>query len=119
MSKLTGVFEMHIHFKMIILKQEQIFKLHVQFEVMKLQLNIQINYKIFCFQLFPKDKGVFRTQSSIKMMPFVKIVNSLMLLTIFRKSSILDVSLVSKNATKSIIQASVSFTFLASAAIFN
>ena len=42
MSKLTAVFEMHIHSKMIILKQEQIFKLHIQYEVMKLLLNIKI-----------------------------------------------------------------------------
>ena len=47
--KLTGDFERHIRFKMIILN---VFELHVQFKVMKLQLSIQRNYKIFCFLVF-------------------------------------------------------------------
>ena len=38
-----------------------------QFEVMKLQLSIQRNYKIFYYQVFPKDRGVFRTHSKSKM----------------------------------------------------
>ena len=63
--KLTDVFEIHVHFKIIILKREQMFWIHVQYEVMKLQLSIQINYKIFCFQLFLKDRGVFKTHSNI------------------------------------------------------
>ena len=50
---------------MIILKREQIFDLHVKFKVMKLRLGIQINYKIFYFQVFPKDRGVFGTHSKI------------------------------------------------------
>ena len=58
---------------------------------MKLQLSIQRNYKIFYFQIFPKDKGVFRKPIQISMIElFVKIVNNLMLLTILTKSSILD-----------------------------
>ena len=41
------------------------FDLHVKFKVMKLRLSIQINYKIFYFPVFPKDRGVFRTHSEI------------------------------------------------------
>ena len=64
--KLTDVFEIHVHFKMIILKRDQMFfDLHVQFKVMKLQLTIQRNYKIFYFQVFPKDRGIFRTHPNI------------------------------------------------------
>ena len=40
------------------------FELHTQFKVMKLQMIIQRNY-IFCFQVFPKDRGVFRSHSNI------------------------------------------------------
>ena len=40
-----------------------VFELHVQFKVMKLRLSIQRNYKIFYFQVFPKDP--FRTHSNI------------------------------------------------------
>ena len=63
----------------------------VQFGVMKLQLSIQRNYKIFYFQVFPKDRGAFRTHSKSKMELFEKIVNSLMPLNIIAKCSILDV----------------------------
>ena len=41
------------------------FEFHVQYKVMKLQLSIQKNYKIFYFQVFPKDRVVFRTHSNI------------------------------------------------------
>ena len=40
-------------------------ELHVQFKVMKLQSSIQRYYKTFYFQVFPKDRGVFRTHSNI------------------------------------------------------
>ena len=33
---------------------------------MKLQLSIQRNYKIFYSPVFPKGRGVFRTQSNIE-----------------------------------------------------
>ena len=42
-----------------------VFEVHVQFKVMKLQLNIQRNHKIFYFQVFPKDRGVIGTHSKI------------------------------------------------------
>ena len=57
--KLTGVFD-HIR------KKRDIFQLHVQYRVLKLQLSIQRNYNIFFFQVFLKDRSVFRTQSNIK-----------------------------------------------------
>ena len=47
---------------------------------MKLQLSIQRNYKIFYFQVFPKDRG--KPIQTSKMELFVKIVNSLMSLII-------------------------------------
>ena len=78
---------------MVILKtRADVFELHIQFKVMKLQLSIQRNYKIFYFQIFPKDRGVYLEPiQTSKMELFVKIVNSLMPLTILTKSSILDV----------------------------
>ena len=42
-----------------------VFELHFQFKVTKLQLSIQRNYKIFYFPVFPKKGGVFRTHSNI------------------------------------------------------
>ena len=87
--KLIDVFEIHAHFKMIILKLEQMFWNYV----------IQRNYKIFYFQIFPKV--YLEPIETSKMKLFVKILNSLMRLTILTKSSILDVCLWSKNATKS------------------
>ena len=62
---------------------------------MKLQLSFQRNYKIFTLKVYLEP-----IQTS-KIELFVKIVNSLMPLTILTKSSILDVWLGSKNATKS------------------
>ena len=57
-----------------------------------MKLSIQRNYKIFYFQIFPKDRGVYLEPiQTSKMELFVKIVNSLMLLTILTNSSILDV----------------------------
>ena len=47
-----------------------------------------------------------------KMKPFVKIVNDLMPLTIFTKSSILDVWLVSKTSTKSFNKSFCKFNFI-------
>ena len=41
------------------------FEVHAQFKVMKLQLSIQRNYKIFYFQVFPKGRGAIRTNSNI------------------------------------------------------
>ena len=59
--KLTGVFEIHVHSKMIILNKTDDFELYVEYKVMKLQLS----FKILCFQVFSKDRGIFRTQSNI------------------------------------------------------
>ena len=62
--KLTDVFEIQVHYKVItynINTRADAFELHIQFKVMKLQLSIQRNYKILYFQVFPKDRGVFRT----------------------------------------------------------
>ena len=78
-----------------------VFELHVQFKGLKLQLSIQRNYKIFYLPVFSKTKVYLGPIQIFKMELFVKIVNSLILLTILTKSSILDVSLGSKNATKS------------------
>ena len=58
---------------------------------MKFQLSIQRNYKMLCFQVFLKDRDVLEFSQTSKMKPFVKVVNSLIPLTIFTKSSILDV----------------------------
>ena len=69
MSKLTAVFEMHIHSKMIILKQEQIFKLHIQYEVMKLLLNIKIKKtftKSFVFNYFQKTKVYLEPSQALR-----------------------------------------------------
>ena len=85
---------------------------------MKLQLSIQRNYKLFYFQQFPKTEVYLEPSQTSKMKPLVKIVNGLMRLTNFTKSCILDVSLVSKNATKILIKTSLSSTFLALAAIW-
>ena len=65
---------------MVILKtRADVFELHIHFKVMKLQLSIQRNYKIFYFQIFPKDRGVYLEPiQTSKMELFVKIVNSLM-----------------------------------------
>ena len=57
--KLTGAFEIHVHFEMI-LKRELMF-LNYTFNLR----GTQRNYKIFCFQIFSKDRDVFRTQSNI------------------------------------------------------
>ena len=41
--KLIDVFEIHVHFKMIVLKtRADVFELHVHFKVMKLQLSTRI-----------------------------------------------------------------------------
>ena len=58
---------------------------------MKLQLSFQRNYKIFYFQVFSKGRGVLEPIQTSKMKLFVKIVYSLMPLTILTKNSILDV----------------------------
>ena len=35
-----------------------VFELYIQFKVIKLQLSVQRNYKVFCFQVFSKDRCV-------------------------------------------------------------
>ena len=60
--------------------------------MLKLQLNIQRNYKIFFFFKYFQKTEVYLEPSQIsKMELFVKIATDLMLLTIFTKSSIVDV----------------------------
>ena len=68
---------------------------------MKLQLSIQRKYKIFYFQVFQKTEVYLVPIQISKMELFVKIVTSLMSLTILAKNSNLDVWLGSKIATKS------------------
>ena len=43
-----------------------------QFKIMKLQLSIQRNCKVFCFQVFSKGRGAFRTQSNNPVNHFYK-----------------------------------------------
>ena len=50
--KFTGVFEIRVHSKMIILKWEQMF----------------LNYTLFCFQVFPKGRGVYLEPSQTSKM---------------------------------------------------
>ena len=80
--KLADAFEIHVHFKMIILKGEQVF------------LNLKgWNYnwvfkeitKSFTFKYFQKTEVYLVPIQISKMEVFVKIVNSLMPLTIFNK----------------------------------
>ena len=106
--KLTDVFEIHAHFKMIILKLEQMFLNYV----------IQRITNSFTFKYFQKAEVYLEPIQTSKMELVVKIVNSLMPLTILTKSSILDLCLCSKNATKSFNKASASSTFLALAAVW-
>ena len=60
--KLLGILEIPVHFKMIISKQEEkvdVFELHFQFKVMKLQLSIQKNYQIFLFSsIFKRQRFI-------------------------------------------------------------
>ena len=66
-----------------------------------MQLSIQIKYKIFVFNYFQNTEMYLEPSETSEIKPFAKIVNGLMLLTVFRKSSILGTPLGSKNATKS------------------
>ena len=70
--------------------------------MIKLQLSIQIKYKIFVFNYFQNTEMYLEPSETSEIKPFAKIVNGLMLLTVFRKSSILGTPLGSKNATKSL-----------------
>ena len=95
--KLTGVFEIRVHFRMIILQQEQML----------------LNYTFcFVFKYFQKREMYLEPSQTFKMKPFVKIADGLMALTIFIKSPILHVRLGCKNTTKSFRKATVSSTFL-------
>ena len=58
---------------------------------MKLQLSIQRNYKIFFFSSIFKKQVYLEPSQTSKIETFVKIANNLMPLTIFTKSSILDI----------------------------
>ena len=71
---------------------------------LQLSLSIQRNWKIFHFEVFlyfQKAEVYLEPIQTSKTEIFVKIVDSLMPLTVFKKSSILDIWLDSKNATKS------------------
>ena len=105
--KLTDVFEIHAHFKMVILKLEQF-----------LNYVIQRIARSFTFKYFQKTEVYLEPIQTSKMELFVKIVNILRPLTILTKSSILDLCLCSKNATKSFNKASASSTFLTFAAVW-
>ena len=95
--KLTGVFKIRVHFRMIILQQEQML----------------LNYTFcFVFKYFQKREMYLEPSQTFKMKPFVKIADGLMALTIFIKSPILHVRLGCKNTTKSFRKATVSSTFL-------
>ena len=96
--KLTGVFEIHVHFKMIILKREQMF---LNLKGWNYNWVFKENTKSFAFKYFQKTEVYLVPIQISKMKLFVKIDNSLMPLTILTKSSILDVWLGSKIATKS------------------
>ena len=113
--KLTGVFEIHVHFKMIIFKREQMF-----FNLKGWNYNwvFRENTKSFTFKYFQKTEVYLAPIQISKMELFVEIINSLMPLTILTKSSILDVWLGSKMATKSFHKSFCKFNFLALAAIW-
>ena len=67
--------------------------------------------KPFVFNYFQKTEVYFEPSQTSKMKPSVKIVNGLMPWTIFIRSSILYVWLVSKNATKSFNKSFCEFNF--------
>ena len=69
--------------------------------MLKLQLSIQRNYKINYFPVFPKAKVYLEPIEISKMEYFAILVNSFIPLTVVTKSSILDVWLGPKDATKS------------------
>ena len=98
--KLTGVFEIHVYFKMIILKREQIF-LNYTFNLKWWNYNSVFKEitKSFTFKYFQKTEVYLKPIQTSKMEYFVKIVNSLVPLTNLTKSTILDVWLGSKNAS--------------------
>ena len=84
--KLTGVFEIHVHFKMIILKRDT-FNLkgrHYNWVFKEIT-------KSFAFKYFQKTEVHLEPSQASKIKPFVKIVNGLRPLPIFTKSSILDI----------------------------
>ena len=66
---------------------------------------------LFFPMYFPKTELYLEPSLISKMRTFVKIVNGLMLFTIFTKSSILDIWLGSKNATKSYNKSLYEFNF--------
>ena len=74
--------------------------------------------KSIVFKYFQKTEVYLEHSQTSKMKPFVKIINSLMLSTIFTKGSIIDVWLGSKNATKSFNKSFCELSFLALAAIW-
>ena len=96
--KLTGIFEIQVHFKMIILKREQMF---LNLKGWSYNWVFKENTKSFAFKYFQKTEVYLIPIQISKVELFVKMVNSLMPLTILTKSSILDVWLGSKIATKS------------------
>ena len=105
--KLTDVFEIQVH---IILKREQM--------LLDYPLNLKWwNYnwefkeitKSFTFKYFQKTEGYLEPIQTTKRELFVKIVHSLIPLTILTKCSILDVWLACKNATKSFNKSSCEF----------
>ena len=96
--KFADVFEIHVHFKMIILKREQMF---LNLKGWNYNWVFKENTKSFAFKYFQKTEVYLVPIQISKMELFVKIVNSLMPLTILTKSSILDVWLASKIVTNS------------------
>ena len=110
--KLTGAFQIHVHFKMIILKREQM--LWITRSIWSDETTIEYSKKLknlFVFNYFQKTEVYFEPSQTSKMKPSVKIVNGLMPWTIFTRSSILYVWLVSKNATKSFNKSFCEFNF--------
>ena len=82
--KSTGVFEIHVHFKMTILKREQMFLNETL--ILRDEITIEFSKKLQNLLL----SSIFERQIS-KMELLVKIVNSLMPLNILTKNSILVV----------------------------
>ena len=117
--KLTDVFEIHIHFKMITLKRKQMF-FNYTFNLKWWNYNWVFKEitKSFAFKYFQKREVYLDPIQISNIELFVKIVNSLILLIILIKSSILDAWLVLKKPLKASIKAFMNSTFLALPVIF-
>ena len=118
--KLTDVFEIHVNFKMIILKREQMF-LNYTFNLKWWNYNWVFRgiTKSCTFQYFQKVELYLEPIQVSKMELFVKIVTSLMPWTILTKSSISNAWLGSENTMKSSNKSFCEFNiFLALAAIW-